>query len=141
LCCSVLCISSLYFLTVFFFFFFFFFSSRRRHTRSYGDWSSDVCSSDLRLRGEHRPAEADQDPGRALIVSELSGRIALVTGGGRGIGRAIALSLARAGADVAVSGRNADVLEETVAAIRATGRRATAVVCDVRERSQVDAMV
>src|SRR5207248_8379395 len=30
-----------------FFFFFFFFSSRRRHTRSYGDWSSDVCSSDL----------------------------------------------------------------------------------------------
>src|SRR5207248_5181483 len=31
----------------FFFFFFFFFSSRRRHTRSYGDWSSDVCSSDL----------------------------------------------------------------------------------------------
>src|SRR5207248_8743071 len=32
---------------VFFFFFFFFFSSRRRHTRSYGDWSSDVCSSDL----------------------------------------------------------------------------------------------
>src|SRR5207248_7097758 len=32
---------------VFFVFFFFFFSSRRRHTRSYGDWSSDVCSSDL----------------------------------------------------------------------------------------------
>src|SRR5207248_7902745 len=31
------------------FFFFFFFSSRRRHTRSYGDWSSDVCSSDLAL--------------------------------------------------------------------------------------------
>src|SRR5437867_7436263 len=30
-----------------YFFFFFFFSSRRRHTRSYGDWSSDVCSSDL----------------------------------------------------------------------------------------------
>src|SRR5207248_5450191 len=42
-------------------FFFFFFSSRRRHTRSYGDWSSDVCSSDLRLepllalvQGAHR---------------------------------------------------------------------------------------
>src|SRR5437867_4778751 len=32
---------------LFFFLFFFFFSSRRRHTRSYGDWSSDVCSSDL----------------------------------------------------------------------------------------------
>src|SRR5438094_2795725 len=38
-------------LSFYFFFFFFFFSSRRRHTRSYGDWSSDVCSSDLnRLR-------------------------------------------------------------------------------------------
>src|SRR5207248_5466737 len=34
---------------VYLFFFFFFFSSRRRHTRSYGDWSSDVCSSDLLL--------------------------------------------------------------------------------------------
>src|SRR5207248_2659715 len=34
-----------------FFFFFFFFSSRRRHTRSYGDWSSDVCSSDLSVAG------------------------------------------------------------------------------------------
>src|SRR5207248_4555371 len=51
----ILCISSyvtlfifLFFLFFFsFFFFFFFFSSRRRHTRSYGDWSSDVCSSDL----------------------------------------------------------------------------------------------
>src|SRR5437867_9225772 len=36
-----------FFVYFFFFFFFFFFSSRRRHTRSYGDWSSDVCSSDL----------------------------------------------------------------------------------------------
>src|SRR5207248_3911664 len=36
-----------FFFFLFFFFFFFFFSSRRRHTRSYGDWSSDVCSSDL----------------------------------------------------------------------------------------------
>src|SRR6266516_6358552 len=36
-------------------FFFFFFSSRRRHTRSYGDWSSDVCSSDLRRRCKGNP--------------------------------------------------------------------------------------
>jgi len=74
-------------------------------------------------------------------VSELTGRIALITGGGRGIGRAVALSLASAGADVAISGRNADVLDETVGAIRAIGRRAAAVVCDVSERGQVDAMV
>jgi NAD(P)-dependent dehydrogenase (short-subunit alcohol dehydrogenase family) len=74
-------------------------------------------------------------------VPELTGRIALVTGGGRGIGRAVALSLAAAGADVAVTARSARELEETAAAIRATGRRAEAVVCDVGERAQVDAMV
>jgi NAD(P)-dependent dehydrogenase (short-subunit alcohol dehydrogenase family) len=74
-------------------------------------------------------------------VPELTGRVALVTGGGRGIGRAIAVSLAQAGADVAISGRNADVLDETVAAIGAIGRRAAAIVCDVGESSQVTAMV
>src|SRR5207248_8517079 len=37
-----------------FYFFFFFFSSRRRHTRSYGDWSSDVCSSDLPYAGRKK---------------------------------------------------------------------------------------
>ncbi|HEV3095976.1 MAG TPA: SDR family NAD(P)-dependent oxidoreductase, partial [Candidatus Dormibacteraeota bacterium] len=74
-------------------------------------------------------------------MAELTGRVALITGGGRGIGRAVALSLAAAGADVAVSGRNADVLEQTASAIRAIGRRAAAVVCDVSERSQVVALV
>ncbi len=74
-------------------------------------------------------------------MAELDGRVALVTGGGRGIGRAIALSLAAAGADVAVSGRNADALEQTVADIESKGRRGLAVVSDVGERRQVDAMV
>ena len=74
-------------------------------------------------------------------MGDLAGRVGLVTGGGRGIGRAIALSLAHAGAEVAVSGRSADVLEETVSAIRAVGPRATAIVCDVTQRSQVDDMV
>ena len=74
-------------------------------------------------------------------MAELTGRVALITGGGRGIGRAIAVSLAHAGADVAVSGRNADVLDETAGAIRAIGRRAAAIVCDVAEHSQVDAML
>jgi NAD(P)-dependent dehydrogenase (short-subunit alcohol dehydrogenase family) len=74
-------------------------------------------------------------------VSELTGRIALVTGGGRGIGRAVALSLATAGADVAVTARSSKELEETAAAIRALGRRAEAIVCDVTDRPQVDAMV
>ena len=74
-------------------------------------------------------------------MAELTGRIALVTGGGRGIGRSVALSLASAGADVAVTARSSKELDETAAAIRALGRRAEAIVCDVSERTQVDAMV
>ena len=62
----------------------------------------------------------------------LSGRIALVTGGGRGIGRAIALGLAEDGADVAIFyRRDADAAAATVAAIEARGRRARAYAASV----------
>jgi NAD(P)-dependent dehydrogenase (short-subunit alcohol dehydrogenase family) len=73
-------------------------------------------------------------------MAELSGRIALVTGGSRGIGREAALALASAGADVAVAARSASDLNDTVAAVRAAGRRGEAIVCDVTERAQVEAM-
>jgi len=74
-------------------------------------------------------------------MAELSGRIALVTGGGRGIGREAALALASAGADVAVAARSADELAHAVTAIRAAGRRGEAIVCDVTDRAQVEAMI
>jgi 3-oxoacyl-[acyl-carrier protein] reductase len=98
------------------------------------------------------------------IEIDLSGRVAFVTGGSRGLGRADALTLARAGADVVVAdllveselsaetdryGALATVArqkgmvhtEETVDEIRSLGRRALAVRCDVTERGEVDAAV
>ena len=77
------------------------------------------------------------------MTGNLTGRTALVTGGGRGIGQAIAIGLARAGADVLVTARSAAELAETVAAIEAAGpgagqaRAATADIADDRQRQHV----
>lgn len=67
----------------------------------------------------------------------LDGQIAVVTGGGGGIGRGIAVGLAQAGADVVVAGRRPNLLDETVALIEAAGRRGLAVRTDVTEPDQV----
>jgi NAD(P)-dependent dehydrogenase (short-subunit alcohol dehydrogenase family) len=67
----------------------------------------------------------------------LAGRNAVVTGAGRGIGRAIALALAAAGADVVVSARSADEIAQLAAEARALGRRALALPCDVTDPAQV----
>lgn len=68
-------------------------------------------------------------------------RVALVTGAGRGIGREIALALARSGVDVAVSARSTGEIEAVAAEVEARGRRSIAVSCDVTDVRQVDAMV
>ena len=77
-----------------------------------------------------------------MSSSELSGRIALVTGGGRGIGKGIALALAGAGCDVAVSyvSREAEA-RATAAAIEALGRRAFVMRGDVSKSADVTALV
>jgi len=74
-------------------------------------------------------------------IMRLEGRVAFVTGGGRGIGRAIALALAREGARVAVTARSADQLDHTVAQVRETGGTALAVPADVSRPEQVRAAV
>lgn len=75
-------------------------------------------------------------------MTDLTGRIALVTGASRGIGRAIALALAAAGADVAVNYRERAADAAQVAeAIQAMGRRALAVGADVSSEQDVDAMI
>jgi len=70
----------------------------------------------------------------------LSGRIALVTGGGRGIGRAVALALAREGAAVAVAARSADQLDETARLIHEAGGRAIALPADISDPAAVRRM-
>ncbi|MGP8303240.1 SDR family oxidoreductase [Streptomyces inhibens] len=74
-------------------------------------------------------------------TSGFDGRTYLVTGGGSGIGRAIALALGAAGARVVVAGRTPDRLAETVRLLEADGAQALAVPTDVRDPAAVDALV
>lgn len=71
------------------------------------------------------------------LAVDLTGRVAVVTGGGRGIGAAVARGLAAAGARVVVSARSGGQLDGVVAEIVATGRDARAVVCDVTDPESV----
>jgi 2-deoxy-D-gluconate 3-dehydrogenase len=71
----------------------------------------------------------------------LAGKVALVTGGNRGLGRAMATALAGAGADVALAARDRDSLEAAAQEIRAGGRRALAVPTDVTSAAEVDALL
>ena len=72
---------------------------------------------------------------------ELIGRRCLVTGGGRGIGRAIALALAREGADVAILARTGSELDETAALLADQGQAALKLRADVGRREEVDAAI
>ena len=71
---------------------------------------------------------------------DLAGKVAVVTGGGRGIGRATALALAGAGAAVCVCARTADEIEAVADEVRRLGRPSLAVPCDVADAVQVRAL-
>ena len=71
----------------------------------------------------------------------LAGRVSIVTGGGRGIGKAIALEFARKGSDVVVCGRTENPLNEVAQEIRSMGRKCLPIVADVARKSDVVAMV
>ncbi len=76
-----------------------------------------------------------------LDMYKLDGKTALVTGGGRGIGRHLAIGLAEAGANVVVVGRKPQLLEETASAIEDLGRRAWVVPADLSDSEAIDSLV
>ena len=109
----------------------------------------DAAAPDGRPRGRAARAPRRRRPGRARPraqggprMIDLTGKSAVVTGGSRGIGRAIGLRLARQGADVCFSYRgNAPAAESTAAEITALGRRALAVQGDASDPAAAEALV
>jgi NAD(P)-dependent dehydrogenase (short-subunit alcohol dehydrogenase family) len=75
------------------------------------------------------------------VSFRLDGRLALVTGAGRGIGRACALALAEAGADIVAVSRSRVELNDLAAEVRGRGRSADAVPCDVTDSGRVRALI
>jgi 3-oxoacyl-[acyl-carrier protein] reductase len=71
----------------------------------------------------------------------LANHVAIITGGGRGIGRSTALAFAKEGADIVLAARTASEIESVANEVRALGRRALAIPTDVAQKAQVDAMV
>ncbi len=71
----------------------------------------------------------------------LKGKIALITGAGRGIGRATALLFAREGADLALTSENSAEIEAVATEVRSLGRRAVPLAADLRDETQVSTMV
>jgi NAD(P)-dependent dehydrogenase (short-subunit alcohol dehydrogenase family) len=81
----------------------------------------------------------NNEPARALF--DLTGRVAVVTGTSRGLGRQIARALAKAGADLVLTSRTRDSLLSFESEIKAFGRRAVAIELDVRDQSSIEQMV
>jgi NAD(P)-dependent dehydrogenase (short-subunit alcohol dehydrogenase family) len=77
----------------------------------------------------------------SIPTLDATGKVVVVTGGSRGLGRAMALGFAEAGADVVVASRKVEACEEVAAEVRATGRRALAVGCHVGDWEQCGALV
>ena len=84
---------------------------------------------------------AQRNAGLAADIFDLSGRVAVVTGASRGIGRAVAVLLARHGATVAITSRKREACEAVATEIRAAGGQASAHACHIGEPTQISATI
>jgi 3-oxoacyl-[acyl-carrier protein] reductase len=93
-------------------------------------------------RDAHSKIISPRNSGGSILTLSLSGHVALVTGGSRGIGAAIAVALAEAGADIALNYRErSDAAESVARSVRATGRNARVIAADVSDSRSVARMV
>src|SRR5205814_8156821 len=76
-----------------------------------------------------------------LNMFDLTNKVAIITDSTKGIGRAIAEALARAGASVVISSRKADKCEEVANAIKSEGHEATAIACHIGKREDVEHLI
>src|SRR5262249_46835344 len=74
-----------------------------------------------------------------MHIIDMTGKVVLITGGSRGLGRAMALGFAEAGADVVVTSRRLEACEQVARAVEKLGRKAIAVACQVGRGEQCDA--
>src|SRR5690606_24873717 len=95
------------------------------------------------MTGAAAPSPADGSPGppRAADLFDLTGRVAVVAGGGRGLGRAMARGLAAAGARVVVASRKPEACRAVVDEIEAAGGEALAVPTHVGRTAELEALV
>src|SRR4051794_18058997 len=112
-----------------------------------GQFAPAVLASSLDRLDPRGPRNAEQGSGEggsgfhhvrfstmSSRLFDLSGRVAVVAGGTSGIGRALAVGLAEAGADVVASGRRADLIDDVAGEIETLGRRTIRVPADVTDR-------
>jgi gluconate 5-dehydrogenase len=92
-------------------------------------------------RGRRRTGTSKEDAMTQLDIFSLDGRVALIPGGGGGIGSALAEALAGAGAKVAVAGRTRETCDATVELVRASGSDGLAITADATNEDDVDRMV